>query len=115
MKTFIIAAAVLAMASLANAETFTVSFEFTGDADSFTLFERVGDEAVALVEGIPAADRSFSFDAVRPDTGCRTIFLAAVHLGALSPYSNTAGICADPTLPDFYVPPSQPTGLVVTE
>ena len=115
MRAFIIGIAVLAMASFANAETFTVSFEFTGDADSFTLFERVGDEAVALVQDIHADARSFSFQAEKPTAGCRTIFLAAIHLGAKSPYSNTAGICADPTLPDFYVPPSQPTGLAVTE
>lgn len=115
MRTLPIAAAILAIATVAQAETFTVSFEFTGQADSFTLFERVGDERVALVENIPADDRTFSFEADKPATGCRTIFIAAVHLGTVGPYSNTAGICADPTLPDFYTPPGQPTGLVVSE
>jgi hypothetical protein len=115
MKSLIIAAAILAMATVAQAETFTVSFEFSGQADSFTLFERVGDQRVALVEGIPADARTFSFEADKPASGCRTIFLSAVHLGTVGPYSNTAGICADPALPDFYTPPGQPTELAVSE
>ncbi|MCB2217980.1 MAG: hypothetical protein KQH59_18110 [Desulfobulbaceae bacterium] len=114
MKSLVIAAAILAMATVAHAETFTVSFAFTGQADSFTLFERVGDQRMVLKEGIPAAQREFTFEADKPATGCRTIFLSAIHLGTVGPYSNTAGICADPVLPDFYSPPSQPTGLVVT-
>jgi len=87
-----------------------VTFEYTGAADGFTLWERTGGGKTEVVSG--AGDvRQMQWDLADPGTACHTYFLTAVSGGIHSEPSNAAAWCPETQLPDMIVRPGQAINL----
>ena len=96
--------------ALAAAKKLQVTFEYTGDADGFTLWERTDGGKVEAVSG-PGDARRMQWELADPGTDCRTYFLTAMHSGVESLPSNAVAWCPETQLPDMVVRPGQAVNL----
>lgn len=110
MKTLFVAIIFLMTScTLALADVYTLEFSYPqeneANIDGFSLFERVNDERVTVIEEIIPSVRTADFETDPPVGECKTYFMAKYTLAdngiqkLYGAYSPTFGLCPEQPLP----------------
>lgn len=117
MKKLIIASAILAMATVANAETveWTYPESNNSEIDGFVLFEIVDGSAVELARQSDPAARAWTLD-LGDFIGCRAFFMAAHGGGMVGNYGDAYTKCPEQAVPSVrYIPMDAVQGLIIRD
>lgn len=117
MKALIIAAAVLAMASFANAETISWSYPESNNSeiDGFVLYEIIDSAAVEVARHADPVARTWTLD-LGDFIGPRAFFMAAYGDGQVGNYGDVYVKYPEQEVPTFRVIPMDAVqGLIIRD